>query len=316
MNTFCIQHIEQDGTHLIFKSIPSLTITPQLLIKIIERFFSSSTAPTESSSIETNINIGIDNQRWTSIKTFGAGSEFYGVVFSKKKFNEADRLFEELNIELEPFWLARDHPSVAFTIYNKQLAVRRDKAIFGQVDGTTAPLYRYGSPERAVVHPWTPTLLKIRDIIEQRTGVRCNHIVVNRYVDGKDTIGYHMDKDGDFTDDYSIITVSFGDPRELAIRPTELKSGKPTDSIVTPHGSAYRINKATNTRFKHSILEQKKGAVGMRLGLTFRTIATMYNSTTHQVIEAKKWGSNDKKRKSNVDDEHKDSSAKRVNQST
>jgi hypothetical protein len=94
---------------------------------------------------------------WTASTSFGDGGVSYGVVIAK---DEADRMLAALLEELRPLWLDRHHPSVSFSSYGQILGVTRDKAVLGDVDGDIAPLYRYRSHARAVVHPWTPTTLE------------------------------------------------------------------------------------------------------------------------------------------------------------
>ena len=46
------------------------------------------------------------------------------------------------------------------------------------------PLYRYENQKDVVypeVKPWTPELKRLRDIIFEKTGQKCNHCVVNQY---------------------------------------------------------------------------------------------------------------------------------------
>ena len=221
---------------------------------------------------------------WNPVRSFGAGSLDFGVVFEQ---SEADRLLKSLLEELDPFWLSRTDPSVAFRIYGKELGVLRDKAIHGDisVDGI-APCYRYGSRELAVVNRWTPTLEYLRDVIEEKTGIRTNHCVSNQYRTGKDSIGFHGDKAKDFIPDYSVITVSLGDTRNLQVRDRKTKSGPADATITMKHGSVYLLNRATNEAYKHAVLKEK--GVGLRLGLTFRTIGTRLDTRTGQVIEMSK----------------------------
>ena len=204
-------------------------------------------------------------------------------------------MLASLERELQPLWLARDHPSVAFSIYGKHRGLTRDKAILGDVDGTVSPLYRYGSPEMAHVHPWTPTTREIRDLIEANTGIRCTHLVANRY-SANDKIGAHRDKDRDFSEpDYSIVTVSLGATRRLLLRDG---NNEVATTLQMQHGSAYRLNHATNKAFKHEVpaMPKRKVPAGseqdepnpatwpFRIGLTYRTVATRYDSVTKEII--------------------------------
>ena len=75
-------------------------------------------------------------------------------------------MLTSLEQELQPLWLGRDDPSVAFSLYGKAKSCDARQGDSGDVNDTMSPLYRYNSPEIAHVHPWTPTTLEIRDLIE------------------------------------------------------------------------------------------------------------------------------------------------------
>jgi alkylated DNA repair dioxygenase AlkB len=245
------------------------------------------------------------------MKLFGEGSVDFGVVIEK---NEADQMQAALLEELRPFWLGRKDPSVIFSIFGKMKGVTRDKAIFGDVDGSVAPLYRYGSRKRVIVHPWTPTTRALRDLIERRTGIRCTHLVVNLYVDGADKIGFHrvggihgtdnehtlhvltprplcssylQDKDRDFTrPDYHVVTISLGATRKLRLHKRCDKKIKQELDML--HGSCYMLNRATNEVWKHAVPQagKRNPCHDLRLGLTYRTVATRFDSATNEIIHA------------------------------
>jgi alkylated DNA repair dioxygenase AlkB len=178
---------------------------------------------------------------------------------------ESEILLDNLHNELD--YVPREY--MVFRIFGKQLQLPRDKQFYGDCDedGST-PLYRYGGEWYPPVLPWTKTLKKIRDDIYKFTGQYCNHVVVNRYLDGSDHIGYHHDKTGDFEDNTSVMTVSFGSERCFQLK--NLKTKKVT-SFQTKNGSLCRLDWKTNETYKHRIAKTNK-EVGERISLTYRSI--------------------------------------------
>jgi alkylated DNA repair dioxygenase AlkB len=81
-------------------------------------------------------------------------------------------------------------------------------------------VYRYDtkSDYYPTVLPWTPVLRELRDLIEKVTGQRCNHLVLNRYKNGEDHIGFHDDKTRDFADGTHVFTISLGAVRTFRIQ--------------------------------------------------------------------------------------------------
>src|SRR5690349_21316213 len=89
---------------------------------------------------------------------------------------EADRILKDLQEQVQ--FLPRSY--LTMTIYGKTNQLPRDKQFYGDVaeDGSR-PLYRYTGNEQPTVHPWTPVLQEMRDLIFKETGHWNNHIVVN-----------------------------------------------------------------------------------------------------------------------------------------
>jgi hypothetical protein len=105
-----------------------------------------------------------------------------------------DRIIKEVT------FLPRDELTVK--IFDQTFSLPRDKQFYGDIYSDngrrTVPLFRYTGNYIARILEWTPTLRGIRESIRDRLNQDCNHLVVNRYLDGSDYISYHHDKIRDF----------------------------------------------------------------------------------------------------------------------
>ena len=191
----------------------------------------------------------------------------------------ADRLLAALRNEV----LYVPRSSMTFAIFGKTFQLPRDKAFQGDVaaDGSY-PLYRYGGKSYPTVQRWTSTVRAIRDALTVAMGQYCNHVVINRYRDGADHIGLHRDKDGDFVEGTSVLTVSLGGSRRFVLKHAD----GATESMSLEHGSLFVLGSETNKagEWKHSIAKTA-GAVEERISLTFRSIKTRYDVVRGEVIE-------------------------------
>ncbi|KAJ3029753.1 Alpha-ketoglutarate-dependent dioxygenase alkB 2 [Rhizophlyctis rosea] len=180
----------------------------------------------------------------------------------------ADIAFHDLQRELD--YVPRH--MLTFSIFGNTFPLPRDKAFYGDVEADGSyPLYRYGGKDYPPVRPWTPVLKILRDHIHEKTGHFCNHVVVNRYLNGNDHIGYHRDKTRDFADNAAVCTLSFGGTRTLTIKYDNIF--REEVEIQLGHGSLFILGAATNAEAKHRIKKTAR-PVDMRISLTFRRIAT------------------------------------------
>ncbi len=138
---------------------------------------------------------------------------YLGPLLSPEEADEAFKLVSD-----QVLYLPRT--ALQFSIFGKTFQLPRDKAFFGDVaDDGTRPLYRYGGTYNPVVKTWTPVLRRLRDRITQAVGQHCNHLVVNRYLNGSDHIGFHRDKDRDFVPGSFVCTISLGGERVFSLDP-------------------------------------------------------------------------------------------------
>jgi len=214
-----------------------------------------------------------------SIRNIASGDSHYFVNF----LENPKQIFEEIINEVN--FLPRS--ALTFKIYGKTLELPRDKQFYGDVeeDGSY-PLYRYGGSYYPVVNPWTATLLKIRKIVNEKTDQLCNHLVVNRYLNGSDHIGLHKDKVRDFTPGTSVMTISLGIPRLFRLKNVTTRE---TVDIVLQPGSMFQLGPKTNDEWKHSIVKRAISEVsGVRISLTYRSIHTVHHPENEEKKKVEK----------------------------
>ncbi len=135
----------------------------------------------------------------------------------------------------------------------------------------------YGDPKlpygysgiKMIPHPFSPTLLAIKARIESLAGVKFTHVLLNRYRDGKDSMGWHRDNEKALGINPVIASVSFGAARDFHLRLYETKSEKLTLNLS--HGSLLIMKGLTQHHWEHQI-PKRANLVGERINLTFRVI--------------------------------------------
>jgi len=112
---------------------------------------------------------------------------------------------------------------------------------------------------------------KIKEEVENFTGSTFNFVLINKYKDGEQYIGYHSDDERDLVANSDIVGVSFGAKRDLLLK---AKGFIPTDyeeviTIPLDHNSIFVIKQPTNQHWMHSI-PKRSSATTPRISLTFR----------------------------------------------
>ena len=132
------------------------------------------------------------------------------------------------------------------------------------------PTIPYGySGIRMNPDPFSPTLLAIKARIEPLAGVDFTHVLLNRYRDGKDSMGWHRDNEKELGSNPVIASVSFGSARDFQFRLYESKSEK--RSVTLHHGSLLIMKGPTQHHWEHQV-PKRANVSGERINLTFRVI--------------------------------------------
>jgi hypothetical protein len=152
------------------------------------------------------------------------------------------------------------------------------------------------------MHPMTPTVERIRQLVSEITGHEYNHAVVLLYRDGQDCIGFHkvrqhlsspltsrsqprltscsrQDKTLDLDEAAPIASVSLGVARPYILR-DNIQQPTVEHHLTLPHGCLLLLGPQTNLDYYHSIrlLTEEEAAQpelqGVRVSLTFRRVLT------------------------------------------
>ena len=180
--------------------------------------------------------------------------EFYPNFFNKE---EADMLFDKLINETP--WQQDD-----ITIFGKKIAQPRLTCLFGN-EGKP---YSY-SGLTMQPHPWNPTLIFIKERIEQISNLHFTTVLANLYRNEKDSNGWHADNEKELGRNPIIASVSFGEERKFQLKHNINSNAKMTLNLN--HGSLLLMKEGSQVHYKHQIpkASQSKKA---RVNLTFRMI--------------------------------------------
>jgi alkylated DNA repair dioxygenase AlkB len=156
-------------------------------------------------------------------------------------------------------------------VFGKIYDVPRDQAFFHFDDKKM--IYRF-SGMSLESQPASPILYTIRkwiyENIEATKNGKYDVVLINRYLSGKDKVGWHSDDDGNNDSNFPIISISFGDNRKFQVRP---KKGdeRPITTFNLSSGDVIVMKPNCQLHFVHQVpITTKK--VGQRINLTFRSL--------------------------------------------
>ena len=192
-----------------------------------------------------------------------------------------------LCLEIWPAWLSttalcpallREHLRQAIswrqpvvTVYGRRHAVPRLTCWLG--DGGCA--YRYSGLVETPL-PWTPPLAQLRDLLEDHLGVGFNSLLLNRYRDGQDQMGWHADDESELAAGHPIASLSLGATRTLRFRPRPGRhpptSPAPAPMAVELGDGDLLLMRAPTQTFWHHCLPARQRLLAERFNLTFRQI--------------------------------------------
>jgi alkylated DNA repair dioxygenase AlkB len=166
---------------------------------------------------------------------------------------EADRLFRFLQRNIS--W-KQEHGR-----FNRPFP--RLTALYGD-DGL---VYKYSGIVYPAL-PWTEQLRALRQRVEEAAGAVLNSVLLNRYRDGQDSMGYHSDDEPELGLNPVVPSVSLGAERRFVLRHKKLKT---RIEYRLTNGSLLIMGGALQHFWEHS-LPKTAEPVGERINLTFRNI--------------------------------------------
>lgn len=168
----------------------------------------------------------------------------------------AQQLFALLRSEL-------DWHEEYIKIYGKQQLVPRLVCWHGDEQA----VYRYSGVDHFPL-PWTPTLITLKQKLQQYTGHTFNSVLGNLYRDGKDSMGWHADNEKELGEQPYIASISLGETRLFKARH---KNSRQQVKIPLESGSLLVMSGKFQQYWQHCIPKSSR-AMGPRINLTFRHI--------------------------------------------
>jgi alkylated DNA repair dioxygenase AlkB len=171
--------------------------------------------------------------------------------------SESDRIFKTL---LETIEWKQDK----IMMYGKELTLPRLSAWYGD---NNKP-YTYSGLTLNPL-PWTDELLQIKEKIEAEAKVKFSSVLLNRYRDGQDHVGWHTDAEKELGKNPVIGSVNFGATRKFQLR--RIDDHKEKFEIELKHGTFLVMQGSTQHFWQHQV-PKTVIKIGERLNLTFRVI--------------------------------------------
>ena len=146
-------------------------------------------------------------------------------------------------------------------LFGRTYTARRLSACYGEATAT----YRYSGLVRRA-RPWPDHLRTLAADIAAAVGRRFNFLLINRFRDGGDRLGWHADDESDLGATPVIASLSVGAERVFRMR---AKTGGASVGKVLQHGSLVLMWGDSQRDYQHAVPPTAK-PVGERLNFTFR----------------------------------------------
>ncbi|MBP1839659.1 alpha-ketoglutarate-dependent dioxygenase AlkB family protein [Formosa algae] len=179
---------------------------------------------------------------------------YYPSFFSQL---ETDQLYQDLLQTIA--WQQDD-----ITLFGKTVPQPRLTALYAN---NNKP-YSYSGIDMYPKH-FNPTLLKIKNKVEDETEHTFTSCLCNLYRNGQDSNGWHSDNEKELGERPIIASVSFGAERIFHFKHRRDSSLK--QKLILNHGSLLIMKGDTQKHWLHQLPKTKKD-IGNRINLTFRII--------------------------------------------
>ena len=147
------------------------------------------------------------------------------------------------------------------SLFGRTFTARRLSASYGD----PASSYRYSGIVRRAM-PWPGYLRTLAADVAAVVEWRFNFVLINRFRDGGDRLGWHADNEVDLGNRPVIASLSVGAERVFRVRP---KGGGASVGKLLGHGSLVLMWGDSQRDFRHAVPPTAR-PVGERLNFTFR----------------------------------------------
>ena len=149
-------------------------------------------------------------------------------------------------------------------LFGKQIITKRKVAWFGD----ESIEYSYSNTKKIGL-TWTPEILKLKQLVELKTGEKFNSCLLNLYHDGNEGMAWHSDNEKELGVNPVIASLSFGATRKFSLKH---KLTKQKVDMQLPSGNLLVMKGETQHNWIHSLPKTKKVHTP-RINLTFRNIS-------------------------------------------
>ncbi len=125
--------------------------------------------------------------------------------------------------------------------------------------------------------PFPPLIAELCAEIERATGAWFNSVLLNRYRDGSDSMGYHADAEPELGENPIVASLSLGATRRFVVRAKQ-KSDRETLTLELGHGSLLSMGGSFQHHYRHAVPKQP-AVKGERINLTFRRMLRSSSQT-------------------------------------
>jgi alkylated DNA repair dioxygenase AlkB len=183
-------------------------------------------------------------------------------------------------LDFEPAWLPHEEAQRCLDAVRAEVTwVEREIVLYGKrimqprlVGWAGDVPYRY-SGQTLDPRAFTDTVRALTDRVNEFAGTRFNHVLLNRYRDGRDNMGTHADDEPELGPEPVVATLSLGATRRLTLAPRRPRDGE-RRALELPSGSLLIMHGACQRRFRHGIPREPR-VTAERISLTFRLIAPL-----------------------------------------
>ena len=147
------------------------------------------------------------------------------------------------------------------SLYGREISVPREEVLFGD----SGLQYRYRGTT-LTGGAWPDFLRELRHGIEELSGFRFHFVVGNRYVDGRDSIGWHADNLPQIGARPPVASLTLGSTRRFKLRHNESRQTVDYDLLA---GSLLVMRPGCQQEWEHCVPKTAR-PVAERINWTFR----------------------------------------------
>lgn len=134
--------------------------------------------------------------------------------------------------------------------------------------GDADAIYRY-SQSTFTPFPWPAFLSDLKSKIETECKSHFNSVLLNRYRNGADGMGFHADDEPELGREPVIASLTLGFPRRFVLK--HKRGQYPNRELTLQHGDLLMMRGKTQHNWLHGVPKTQK-TCGERVNLTFRRI--------------------------------------------